>query len=61
MIRNKNSKFDVGGGEEFADLSSLGVPYRMCTTTHHRAVEFYKKNPMVETNGNVVNIKNVRR
>eukprot|EP00042_Codosiga_hollandica_P055939 m.794023 g.794023 ORF g.794023 m.794023 type:complete len:597 (+) comp59236_c0_seq3:99-1889(+) len=43
MIRNKNNKYDVGGGEAFPDLTTL--------------VEHYKKNPMVETTGNVVQLK----
>lgn len=37
MIRNRESRFDVGGGAEFGSLTEL--------------VEHYKKNPMVETSG----------
>lgn len=37
MIRNKDNKFDVGGGPKFMNLTEL--------------VEHYKKNPMVETSG----------
>ena len=37
MIRNKENKYDVGGGPNFSSLSDL--------------VEHYKKNPMVETSG----------
>lgn len=40
MIRNRGGRFDVGGGEQFEDLTGL--------------VEYYKENPMVETSGNVV-------
>ena len=43
MIRNKDSKFDVGGGPTFPSLTDL--------------VEHYKKNPMVETSGTVINLK----
>lgn len=43
MVRNKDDKFDVGGGEKFKDLKDL--------------VDHYKMNPMVETSGNVVNMK----
>eukprot|EP00051_Salpingoeca_urceolata_P027275 m.480763 g.480763 ORF g.480763 m.480763 type:complete len:590 (+) comp21939_c0_seq1:90-1859(+) len=43
MIRNQGDKYDVGGGEQFNDLSSL--------------VEHYKQNPMVETTGAVVHLK----
>ncbi len=38
-------KYDVGGGELFDSLSDL--------------VEHYKKNPMVETSGTVVHLKQV--
>ena len=43
MIRSTNNKFDVGGGEAFDSLSDL--------------IEHYKKNPMVETSGTVVHLK----
>jgi tyrosine-protein phosphatase non-receptor type 11 len=43
MIRSTNNKFDVGGGEAFESLSDL--------------IEHYKKNPMVETSGTVVHLK----
>ena len=43
MIRNKEGKFDIGGGERFETLDNL--------------VEYYKKNPMVETTGTVVALK----
>ncbi|XP_077998024.1 tyrosine-protein phosphatase non-receptor type 11-like [Glandiceps talaboti] len=43
MIRSQDNKYDVGGGERFDSLSDL--------------VEHYKKNPMVETSGAVVNLK----
>lgn len=39
-------KFDVGGGEKFDSLTDL--------------VEHYKKNPMVETLGTVLQLKQVR-
>lgn len=42
-IECRNSKFDVGGGEQFDSLTEL--------------VEFYKKNPMVETTGTVVHLR----
>ena len=41
----QDGRFDVGGGEQFYSLSDL--------------VEHYKKNPMVETSGTVVHLKNV--
>jgi tyrosine-protein phosphatase non-receptor type 11 len=44
MIRCQDNKFDVGGGDKFDSLSEL--------------VEHYKKNPMVETTGTVVHLKN---
>ena len=44
MIRCQDCKFDVGGGDKFDSLSEL--------------VEHYKKNPMVETTGTVVHLKN---
>ncbi|CRK90057.1 CLUMA_CG003777, isoform B [Clunio marinus] len=43
MIRWQDNKYDVGGGEQFATLSEL--------------IEHYKKNPMVETSGTVVNLR----
>jgi len=42
MVSNKQNKFDVGGGEKFNDLTSL--------------VEHYMTTPMVETNGEVVEL-----
>ena len=39
-------KYDVGGGEKFDSLTDL--------------VEHYKKNPMVETLGTVLQLKQVR-
>ncbi|XP_020898511.1 tyrosine-protein phosphatase non-receptor type 11 [Exaiptasia diaphana] len=44
MIRNQGGRYDVGGGEQFADLTEL--------------VEHYKKNPMVEKSGTVVHLRN---
>lgn len=44
MIRHHNNKYDVGGGEKFKSLTEL--------------VEHYTQNPMVETTGTVVNMKN---
>lgn len=43
MIRYQNNKYDIGGGERFNTLTEL--------------VEHYKRNPMVETTGTVVNMK----
>ena len=43
MIRNKDDKFDVGGGPTFSSLTEL--------------VENYKKSPMVETSGVVIHLK----
>lgn len=43
----KELKYDVGGGERFDSLTDL--------------VEHYKKNPMVETLGTVLQLKQVRR
>ena len=43
IIRNRDGKFDVGGGNAFPNLTAL--------------VEHYKKNPMVETTGTVINLK----
>lgn len=39
----QDSKYDVGGGEQFATLGEL--------------IDHYKKNPMVETSGTVVNLR----
>lgn len=44
MVRCRKDKYDVGGGDQFDDLSKL--------------VEHYKENPMVETSGNVVKMGN---
>lgn len=43
MIRCQDTKYDVGGGERFDSLTEL--------------VEHYKRNPMVETTGSVVYLK----
>ncbi|XP_075213083.1 protein tyrosine phosphatase non-receptor type corkscrew isoform X2 [Lycorma delicatula] len=43
MIRYQENKYDVGGGEKFETLSEL--------------IEYYKRNPMVETSGTVVHLK----
>ncbi|XP_015790177.1 tyrosine-protein phosphatase non-receptor type 11 [Tetranychus urticae] len=43
IIRFQDNKYDVGGGEQFDSLSEL--------------IEYYKKNPMVETSGTVVHLK----
>ncbi|XP_063234398.1 tyrosine-protein phosphatase non-receptor type 11-like isoform X7 [Bacillus rossius redtenbacheri] len=43
MIRCQDNSYDVGGGEKFDSLSEL--------------IEHYKKNPMVETSGTVVHLK----
>ncbi|XP_052856256.1 tyrosine-protein phosphatase corkscrew isoform X5 [Drosophila gunungcola] len=43
MIRWQDKKYDVGGGESFATLSEL--------------IEHYKRNPMVETCGTVVHLR----
>ncbi|XP_069692133.1 tyrosine-protein phosphatase non-receptor type 11 isoform X3 [Periplaneta americana] len=43
MIRCQDNCYDVGGGEQFDSLSEL--------------IEHYKKNPMVETSGTVVHLK----
>ena len=40
MIRCMDNKYDAGGGDSFDSLSDL--------------VEHYKKNPMVETTGNLI-------
>lgn len=42
-IRCQDNRYDVGGGERFESLSEL--------------IEHYKKNPMVETSGTVVHLK----
>ena len=43
----KDSKYDVGGGEQFETLADL--------------VDHYKKNPMVETSGYVVHLRQVSK
>ncbi|XP_015123570.1 tyrosine-protein phosphatase corkscrew isoform X2 [Diachasma alloeum] len=43
MIRSQDNKYDVGGGEKFDSLSDL--------------IEHYKRNPMVETSGSVVHLR----
>ncbi|XP_030382645.1 tyrosine-protein phosphatase corkscrew isoform X2 [Scaptodrosophila lebanonensis] len=43
MIRWQDKKYDVGGGESFATLSEL--------------IDHYKRNPMVETCGTVVHLR----
>ncbi|XP_012254485.1 tyrosine-protein phosphatase corkscrew isoform X2 [Athalia rosae] len=43
MIRSQDNKFDVGGGDKFDSLSDL--------------IEHYKRNPMVETSGTVVHLR----
>lgn len=43
MIRWQDSKYDVGGGEKFTTLCEL--------------IEHYKRNPMVETCGTVVHLR----
>ncbi|XP_046668267.1 tyrosine-protein phosphatase non-receptor type 11 isoform X2 [Homalodisca vitripennis] len=43
MIRCQDNTYDVGGGEKFDSLSEL--------------IEHYKRNPMVETSGTVVHLK----
>ncbi|KAF5308129.1 hypothetical protein FQR65_LT18257 [Abscondita terminalis] len=43
MIRCQDNFYDVGGGERFKSLADL--------------IEHYKKNPMVETSGTVVHLK----
>ncbi|KAK7868473.1 hypothetical protein R5R35_011217 [Gryllus longicercus] len=43
MIRCKDNCYDVGGGDKFDSLSEL--------------IEYYKRNPMVETSGTVVHLK----
>lgn len=43
MIRCQDNKYDVYGGDKFDSLAEL--------------IEHYKKNPMVETSGTVVHLK----
>eukprot|EP00117_Sycon_ciliatum_P007290 scpid73513/ scgid10461/ Tyrosine-protein phosphatase non-receptor type 11; SH-PTP2 len=43
MIRFKDARFDVGDGESFSSLPDL--------------IDFYKKHPVVETNGSVVQLR----
>lgn len=43
MIRWQENKYDVGGGEKFGTLCDL--------------IEHYKRNPMVETCGTVVHLR----
>lgn len=43
MIRSQDNKYDVGGGDKFDSLSDL--------------IEHYKRNPMVETSGSVVHLR----
>ena len=43
IIRNKDGRYDVGGGPSFRNLAEL--------------IEHYKKNPMVETSGSVIHLK----
>ncbi len=43
MIRHKDGMFDVGGGPSFNSLQEL--------------MDYYKKNPMVETSGVVIHLK----
>lgn len=43
MIRCQDNRYDVGGGEKFDSLTEL--------------IEHYKRNPMVETSGTVVHLK----
>ncbi|XP_072760365.1 tyrosine-protein phosphatase non-receptor type 11 isoform X2 [Anoplolepis gracilipes] len=43
MIRSQDNKYDVGGGHKFDSLSDL--------------IEHYKRNPMVETSGSVVHLR----
>lgn len=46
FVSQHDMKYDVGGGEKFDSLTDL--------------VEHYKKNPMVETLGTVLQLKQVR-
>lgn len=43
MIRHRDNMFDMGGGPQFRTLPDL--------------IEHYKKNPLVETSGRVINLK----
>lgn len=43
IIKRRNNKFDVGGGPSFKELQEL--------------VEYYKKTPLVETTGRVIQLK----
>ncbi|XP_003489537.1 tyrosine-protein phosphatase corkscrew isoform X1 [Bombus impatiens] len=43
IIRSQDNKYDVGGGDKFDSLSDL--------------IEHYKRNPMVETSGSVVHLR----
>ncbi|KYM98902.1 Tyrosine-protein phosphatase non-receptor type 11, partial [Cyphomyrmex costatus] len=43
MIRSQDNKYDVGGGYKFDSLSDL--------------IDHYKRNPMVETSGSVVHLR----
>lgn len=43
LSSRQDNKYDVGGGEQFSTLAEL--------------IEHYKKNPMVETSGTVVNLR----
>lgn len=43
MIRSQDNKYDVGGGHKFDSLSDL--------------IDHYKRNPMVETSGSVVHLR----
>ena len=43
IIHNKGGRFDVGGGPDFNSLTEL--------------IEHYKKTPLVETTGTVINLK----
>ena len=40
---SQDNKYDVGGGEKFDSLTEL--------------IEYYRQNPMVETSGTVVHLK----
>lgn len=43
FIFSQDNKYDVGGGEKFDSLTDL--------------IEYYRQNPMVETSGTVVHLK----
>ena len=49
MIRSREGKYDIGGGDLFDSLTEM--------------IEHYKKNPMVETsgNGNVIHLINLKK